>query len=127
MNWDEIIEMSKAEICTIASHTKNHLPLNTLSTNKVKNEVLEGNRIIEEKIEKNIQHFAYPFGSKNEVGQREFEIIKNLGFKTATTSRRGNIYKKHKNYLEILPRIMLTENFNINEISRLRREIFVTK
>jgi hypothetical protein len=36
---------------------------------------------------------------------REFQIVKDCGFKTATTTRNGNIFASHKNNLECLPRI----------------------
>lgn len=40
-------------------------------------------------------------------------ITKKIGFNTATTTRHGNVYKEHKDYLECLPRVMLTVNINI--------------
>lgn len=126
MNWEQIIELSKDELCIIAGHTKNHYALNQLSLNEAKSEIVEANKLIEEKIGKKIEHFAYPFGSIVEIGQREFNIVKSLGFKTTTTTRRGNIYLEHKNYLECLPRIMLTENFDIKDIGKIRRQKVVT-
>lgn len=126
MNWEEIIELSKDELCTIAGHTKNHYALNQLSIEEVKSEIMEANKLIEEKIDRRIEHFAYPFGSRVEIGQREFDVVKNLGFKTTTTTRRGTIYNEHKNYLECLPRIMLTENFDLKEIGKIRRKRVIT-
>lgn len=126
MDWKQIIELSKDEIVTIGGHTKNHYALNQLSIEEVKSEVVEANKLIEEKIGKRIEHFAYPFGSRNEIGQREFDIVKSLGFKTATTTRRGTIYKEHRNYLECLPRIMLTEDFDLKSIGNIRRQKVVT-
>ena len=126
MNWEEIIGISKDELCTIAGHTKNHYAFNQLSIEEVKSEILEANKLIEEKIDKKIEHFSYPFGSIVEIGQREFDIVKDLNFKTTTTTRRGTIYKEHKNYLECLPRIMLTEDFDLNTIGNIRRKRVVT-
>ena len=127
INWKEIIELSNDKLCTIGSHTENHFALNKLSEIEVIEEILNAKTRLESKIQKKVEHFAYPFGSENEVGQREFDIIKALGLKTTTTTRRGNIRKKHVNYLECLPRIMLTEDFKINEIGKIQRNIFVTK
>ena len=82
--------------------------------------------IIEEKTGKKIEHIAYPFGRRHEVNQREFTIVKKLAFKTATTIRRGPVYRAHKNHLMCLPRIMLTENFDMRSIGRIRRQRIVT-
>lgn len=126
MSWEQIIELSKDNLCTIGNHTKNHFALNQLSVDEIKIEIIEANQIIKEKINKKVEHFAYPFGSKVEVGQREFEIVKSLGFKTATTTRRGNIYYEHKYYLECLPRVMLTENFLLKDIGKPRKQRVIT-
>lgn len=126
MNWDQIIKLSKDELCIIAGHTKNHLALNQLTEKHILDEIVQADKLIEEKICKKIEHFAYPFGSPNEVGQRELDIVKSLGFKTVTTTRLGNIYADHINHLECLPRIMLTENFQLTYIGRIRSTKVVT-
>lgn len=126
ISWEEIIELSKDELCTIAGHTKNHYALNQLSIEEVKSEIIEANKLIEEKTGKKIEHFAYPFGSKVEIGRREFDIVKSLEFKTTTTTRRGTIHKEHKNHLECLPRVMLTEDFDLKTIGNIRRKRVMT-
>lgn len=126
MSWEQIIEISKDPLCSIAGHTKNHIALNQLPIDDAKMEILEGNRLLEEKIGKKIEHFAYPFGSRVEVGRREFDLVKSLGFKTATTTRRGTIYPEHKNHLECLPRVMLTEGFDIASVGNIRRQRVVS-
>ena len=49
----------------------------------------------------NLQHWV--------IQAREFEIVKETGFITATTTRRANIFKDHKNNLYALPRLPLIE------------------
>jgi len=65
------------------------------------------NELIQSKIGKKVEYFAYPFGSKNEVGKREFEIVKKLGFKTATTTRNGNILKNIAIFLNLFQGLCL--------------------
>ena len=126
MNWDEIQNLAKDEIVTIAGHTSNHFALNRLSKDQILKEVLDANQLIESKIDKKINHFSYPFGSRNEIGNREFEIIKSLNFKTVTTTREGNVYHAHSNYRECIPRRMLSENFKINDIGKIRKRRVLT-
>jgi len=127
MNWEDIVSLSKDSLCTIAGHTKNHYAFNKLSKEEIIKEIKEANEKIESKIGKKIEHFAYPFGSGNEVGKKEIEIVKSFNFKTVTTTRRGNIYLEHKKYMNCcLPRIMLTENFNLKNIGRIRKKRLVT-
>jgi peptidoglycan/xylan/chitin deacetylase (PgdA/CDA1 family) len=126
MSWAQIKQLSLDPLVTIGGHTKNHYSLNRLNEAEILTEILEANKIIEEVINKKIEHFSYPFGSKFEIGQREFNIIKKIGFKTATTTRRGNIYSGHKFFCECLPRVMLTNNFNIKDIGIIRRSKILT-
>lgn len=126
LNWQQIIELSKEPLCSIGGHTKNHLVFKQLPEEEIINEIVEANNLIESKTGKKVEHFAYPFGSRNEITKREIDIVKKLGFKTVVTTRVGNIYSEHKDYLECLPRIMLTENFNIESIGKVRKEKIVT-
>ncbi|HIE59431.1 MAG TPA: polysaccharide deacetylase family protein [Hydrogenothermaceae bacterium] len=127
MSWEDVINLSKDSLCTIGNHTKNHYVFNKLSEDEIIDEVEGANKKIEEKIGKKVEHFAFPYGGKDEVGLREFQIIKRFNFKTVTTTRRGNIYLEHKNFLNCcLPRIMLVDKFRISDIGRIRKQRVVT-
>jgi len=122
LNWEEIQELSKDNLVTIAGHTKNHYMFKRLEENEIFLEIVEANNLIESKINKKIEHFSYPFGTRDEIGIREFEILKKMNFKTATTTRNGNIFLQHKEHLEALPRIMLTENLGLSDIGKIRKK-----
>ncbi len=109
LSWEQIIELSKDPLIDFGAHTINHFPLNKLSQERIRHEVLESQKIIESKIQRKVSHFSYPFGSNDEVNEREFAILKECGFKTATTTRWGNIFPDHVNHLECLPRIHVNE------------------
>ncbi len=112
LNWEQVIEMSKSPVVTIGTHTKGHLALNMLSENSIRDEIIGSVKKIESRINKPVSHMAYPFGSKNEVGIREFNITATCGIKTSCTTRSGNIFPDHIRYLHALPRIDMRESFN---------------
>jgi peptidoglycan/xylan/chitin deacetylase (PgdA/CDA1 family) len=126
ISWSQIQELSKDKLVTIAGHTKNHFPLNKLTISNAKLEILEANKLIESKIGRLVNHLAYPFGGHSEINHREIEIVKSLNLKTAVTTRNGNIFLEHKNFIESLPRIMLTEKFKIQDIGRIKRRRVAT-
>jgi peptidoglycan/xylan/chitin deacetylase (PgdA/CDA1 family) len=109
LSWEQIIELSKDPRIDFGAHTINHFPLNKLSQEIIKHEVLESQKKIESMIQRKVSHFSYPFGSNDEVNEREFAILKECGFKTSTTTRWGNIFPDHVNHLECLPRIHVNE------------------
>ena len=126
INWSQLQELSQDSLVTIAGHTKNHYPLNRLTKKNALLEIEEANILIESKIGKLVNHIAYPFGSQSEINQREIDLVKSLNLKTAVTTRDGNIYLQHFNFLESLPRIMLTEKFKIQDIGRVKRSRIAT-
>lgn len=108
LSWEEIQTLSKDNLVTIGCHTLNHLALNTLTKEEQLKEILDSKKEIEYKIKSKSVHFAYPFGTPNEINEKEVNVVKfSKGFKTATTTRMGNIFKAHKNNLHALPRIQV--------------------
>ena len=119
LNWEQIIEMSKNPLVSIGAHTLTHPIFNKLTKEEIIDEVLGSKKVIEEQIKKEVNHFAYPYGGSNEVGKREFEILKSLNFRTCTTTRLSNIFNGHSKHLENLPRISFNENTKPEDLKNL--------
>lgn len=123
LSWTDLRELAQDPLVTIGAHTVSHPVLSALSPEQASAEMRDSRERIEARIGVPVAHFCYPFGSRNEVGAREFELARKLGFKTATTTRWGNIFRKHRAHLHGLPRIPLTNAFNWDGFRRqsLRR------
>jgi peptidoglycan/xylan/chitin deacetylase (PgdA/CDA1 family) len=113
LSWEQITEMSNTGLCTIAAHSVSHRTLNLLNEEDLVNEILGSKNRIESQIRKNADHFAYPFGTIDEVGIRELKILKNLKFKTASMAEGGKIYRNIKYDIHALPRVNITSDFTI--------------
>lgn len=109
MTWEDVKQLSKDELVTIGAHTVTHRSLKQLSDKECYDEMYNSKKIISDYIGKEVEHFSYPFGSKNFAGQREFNFAKKIGFKTATTTRKGHIFPEHNKMLTNLPRIQIDE------------------
>ena len=107
LDWEQIERLSRDPLVTIGAHTVNHYALSKLSQAEAEYEILESKRKIESRTNREVSHFAYPFGGKDEAGRREFEMVKACGFKTAVTGRFANIFPQHGNYMECLPRLFI--------------------
>lgn len=117
LGWEQVAIMAKDPLVTMMAHTVNHYALNRLSPEEVVNEIKQSQEILESKIGKKVLYFAYPFGTREAVGKREFDIVKGLGFKMAFTTRDGFIYPLHRNHMECLPRIGLPNNEDLDFIT----------
>lgn len=109
MTWEQVREISQHPLCTIGGHTTSHLALNKLSDKEFRLDVAEGINKLQYAIGKPIFHFAYPYGSPNEIGEREYHLISDFNFKTVFTAYGGCITEYNKHHLTHLPRVYLYE------------------
>ena len=117
LSWSDIKELSDHKLVTIGAHTIDHLVLATLPPDRLYQEIYTSKDIIENKIQKVVHHFAYPFGSKAQAGSREFEACKQAGYMSAFTTRFGHIQHGHRQYVHSLPRIAVDYHDNVKQLS----------
>ena len=91
MSWEQVKDISQHPLCTIGGHTASHLALNKLSDQEFLQEIAKGIEKLQSVTGKPIQHFAYPYGSPNEIGEREYKLISEFNFKTVFTAYGGCI------------------------------------
>ncbi|WP_264603520.1 polysaccharide deacetylase family protein [Rhodobium gokarnense] len=111
MTWGEIRELSDDPIATIGAHTVNHYAVARLDADRAREEIIAGADRIARMTGKRPEHFAYPYGSAMAAGPRDFEIVRDLGFKTAVTTRPGLLYGDHVDHMTALPRVSLNGEF----------------
>lgn len=123
MNWEEIKVMSQHDLVTIGAHTMNHLPLSKISKEEALAEIIDSKQEIEKYINKTVNHFAYPYGSRNEISKGVRDIVESCGFKTATTLIHGNIIRSKNLDALGLPRICIAENAIQQKLEEARKGI----
>ena len=109
MSWELVKKISQHPLCTIGGHTASHLALNKLSDKEFRQEVADGIAKLQSATGKPIQHFAYPYGSPNEIGKREYDLISEFNFKTVFTAYGGCITESNMHQITHLPRVYLHE------------------
>tara|TARA_Y100000590_G_scaffold456107_1_gene605991 strand:+ start:11533 stop:12480 length:948 start_codon:yes stop_codon:yes gene_type:complete len=109
LNKDELRLLSSNPLITIGAHSHNHLSLKNLDKNHCTQEIMESKKILEKLINKKIKHFSYPYGTKEDAGEREFKIVEELGFSSAVTTSVGSVTKKK---IFNLPRIHINNKAN---------------
>ena len=86
--------LSSNPLITIGAHTHNHLSLKNINGEECVYEIKTSKKILENLTSLEINHFSYPYGTKNDVGEREYKIVKKLGFKSAVTTSVGTLSRK---------------------------------
>jgi len=85
LDWDEVREMSRHGI-QFGAHTQTHPVLAGLSRERLDAEITGSKRVIEEKLQVLVRHFAFPFGSRNDFDRMAKQAVEEAGFETAATT-----------------------------------------
>lgn len=110
LNWDEIIQLDKHPLITIGAHTTSHPMLSLLGKKQLYQEINESKLQLEAVLEHPVEHLAYPFGGRQEIGKTEFQAAEDCNFVSAVTTRHGHLYEQHNRHLHVLPRIAINSD-----------------
>ena len=111
LNKDGFINEKQLEIlnnesfCTIGSHTISH-PMLRYSKNAYE-EIFQSKLILEKKLGKSVDHFAYPYGKFGAVSLKNMRMAKNAGYKSAMGTVRSGVSTRFKFCVWYLPRVVL--------------------
>lgn len=122
MDWQELRLFAGDPLCTIGAHTVHHPELAKLSAGQARDEMVQSADILLAQFGQRPTHFSYPLGGPLSAGQREFELARELGFRSAVTTRPGGLYARHAKSPHALPRVSLNGYFQ----SRRYVDVFAT-
>jgi peptidoglycan/xylan/chitin deacetylase (PgdA/CDA1 family) len=111
MTWREIAELAADPLVTIGGHSVTHNALARMGEDAARSEMRSSMAIIEAALGVRPEHFSYPLGDPTTAGPREFALARELGFKTAVTTRPGVLFPEHRDHLTALPRISLNGEY----------------
>lgn len=107
LTGDQILEMDSAGM-TFGGHTRSHPYLFEIrDTNLLRQEIIGGKNIIEDRLGHKIDIFAYPFGWYND---QIIKVLKEAGFKAARSTYSG-IYQTSQDIFK-LKGIEVTDDFD---------------
>lgn len=111
MSWDELRAFADDPLVTIGAHTTGHYALAKLPLQRAREEMADSVNRVEAELGRPCRHFSYPYGSDSAAGEREFSLARELGLRTAVTTRKGLIRPGHATQLTALPRVSLNGDF----------------
>jgi peptidoglycan/xylan/chitin deacetylase (PgdA/CDA1 family) len=110
MNECELKAISRHPLATIGGHTSSHAALSKLALDEARSEIVENRRFLESLVQKPVVDLAYPYGDENACGPREATLAADGGFRSAVTTRNGQIWPQHRKSPYALPRIGMNES-----------------
>ena len=111
MDWQELRLFADEPLCTIGAHTVHHYELTKLPLDEARQEMVQSAEILSAQFGRRPAHFSYPLGGPLSAGEREFDLARELGFRSAVTTRPGGLYAHHAQKPHALPRVSLNGYF----------------
>ena len=107
LNKNDLKTLSQDQLIEIGCHTHFHQNLKILDYIELEEEIIKSKKILEEIINKKVNHFSIPFGTKDTFSKKILSKIKDHEFKTIVNTRHDlfNIKK-----LSEIPRIGIGNN-----------------
>jgi peptidoglycan/xylan/chitin deacetylase (PgdA/CDA1 family) len=128
MDWDELGELASNYYVTIGAHSVGHHVFSRLEVDELEGELIEAKAELEARLSKPVQHLAYPFGGRDAVGRREFDLARECDYVTAVTTRNGNLFRQHAWHLQSLPRLGIDGNYPpIKLLSRMESGLITAR
>ncbi len=104
MTEREVRTLSQNDLVTIGGHGFTHRPLASLSESEALHDIVANREHLERVTGREIAHFAYPFGDRAACNAREAILVRRVGYRSAFTTRIGNLFPQHSDAPFMLPR-----------------------
>jgi peptidoglycan/xylan/chitin deacetylase (PgdA/CDA1 family) len=89
---NELQQLSRSASAVIGAHTHNHPSLAVLPYKEQLEEITQSKNILEKITGKSIQHFSYPYGSKQDYNQHSVNACRESGFKMVCSNFYGQVH-----------------------------------
>lgn len=111
MSWQQVRDLATQRYASVEAHTASHVALAQMSVEDARADIARGLARHKTELGRIPQHFSYPYGDPTSAGERDFELVSEFGFRSATTTRKGLIHPAHADGLMRLPRLSLNGDF----------------
>jgi len=105
MDWDDFAKLAADPLVTIGSATVNYPALSNLKDADAQREMTMGRAVAQAAFQRDVGHFAYPFGDRAAFARKHVEIAEEAGFASAVSALSGVVHAEGRTNLRALPRL----------------------
>ncbi|MCA1362172.1 polysaccharide deacetylase family protein [Bradyrhizobium sp. IC3069] len=105
MNWEDLARLAADPLVTIGSATVNYPMLANMKDAAALREMTMGKAVAESAFNREIRHFAYPFGDRASFRRSHVVMAEQAGFASAASTIPGIVEAEGRTNLRALPRI----------------------
>jgi peptidoglycan/xylan/chitin deacetylase (PgdA/CDA1 family) len=108
LSWAQLRLLARTPGASIGTHSMRHRPLASLESKEALEELVISRDILQDTLGISVNCTAYPYGTKKECDEREYQLAMQAGYRIGLTTRPGNIYPDHLEKLLSLPRVTIS-------------------
>lgn len=105
MDWSDFAKLAENPLVTIGGATVNNFALSTLKDTIALREMTMGKAVAETAFERDVRHFAFPFGDRDSFRRSHVRMARDAGFSSAVSTIAGIVDTAGRTNLHALPRI----------------------
>jgi peptidoglycan/xylan/chitin deacetylase (PgdA/CDA1 family) len=105
MDWDDLAMLAADPLVTIGSATVNYPVLSNLKDAAALREMTMGKAVAQAAFQRDVRHFAYPFGDREAWRRQHVVMAEEAGFVSAVSAISGVVEPLGRTNLHALPRI----------------------
>ncbi|MBI5055385.1 MAG: glycosyltransferase [Nitrospirae bacterium] len=125
LKWNDILEMSRDSRIEFGAHTMFHHSLSRISCSEAHSEISGSKIILQQRLNKEIKTFAYPYGSRKDITDDVKEIVKENGFICGVTLNDG--VNKHGDDLFMLNRMCVSNDIRSKLLLAFSTAVFAVQ
>lgn len=89
ISWDMLEALARDPVVEIGAHTVSHARISALPPDAAFDELAQSRLRLNERLNIDVKHFAFPYGRGADCGPRDFALAQQAGFLSAATTRKG--------------------------------------
>jgi peptidoglycan/xylan/chitin deacetylase (PgdA/CDA1 family) len=105
MDWTDLAQLAADPLVTIGCATVNYSSLSNLKDPAALREMTMGRAVLESAFQREVRHFAYPFGDRTSFRRSHVVLAEEAGFHSAVSAIPGIVDAEGRTNLRALPRI----------------------
>jgi peptidoglycan/xylan/chitin deacetylase (PgdA/CDA1 family) len=105
LDWSDLAKLAADPLVTFGSATVNYPVLSNLKDTAAFRELTMGRAVAEAALQRDVRHFAYPFGDRASWRRKHAVMAEEAGFTSAVSSIPGVVEADGRTSLHALPRI----------------------
>jgi peptidoglycan/xylan/chitin deacetylase (PgdA/CDA1 family) len=105
MDWGDLTTLAADPLVTIGCATVNYSALSNLKDADATREMTMGRAVAETALQRDLMHFAYPFGDRTSFRRAHVVMAEELGFHSAVSTIPGIVDTEGRTNLRALPRV----------------------